>query len=83
VLDLLRHPLERLERAFVGDRAQRLLNPLVRLGALLPRDQDVLLALGFLDFVVELTQRCFELLGFFAVLDPRFCSCTAPCTCSL
>src|SRR5204863_8133777 len=71
VLDLLRHALERLERALVGDRAHRLLNALVRLGAFLARDQDVLLPLGLFDFVVELAQRTLELLGFLAVLDPR------------
>ena len=43
----------------------------MRLGPLLPRDEDVLLALGFLDLVVQLPQRTFELLGLFAVLDPR------------
>src|SRR5438445_564642 len=54
VLDLLRHLLERLERALVADRRHRFLNALVRLGTLLARDQDVLLALGFLDPIVEL-----------------------------
>ena len=61
VLDLLRHALERLEGALVGDRAHRLLNALVGLGPLLTRDQDVLLALGLFDLVVELTQRRLEL----------------------
>src|SRR5437773_2352150 len=71
VLDLLRHLLERLERALVADRRHRFLNALVRLGTLLARDQDVLLALGFLDPIVELAQRDLELVRFLAVLDPR------------
>src|SRR2546428_277029 len=57
VLDLLRHLLERFERALVADRGHRFLDALVRLGAFLARDQDVLLALRFLDAVVELAQR--------------------------
>src|SRR5947208_1655933 len=71
VLDLLRHLLERLERALVADRRHRFLNALVRLGTLLARDQDVLLALGFLDPIVELAQRYVELVRFLAVLAPR------------
>src|SRR2546426_973472 len=71
VLNLLRHALERLEGALVADRGHRLLDPLVRLGALLARDQDVLLALGFLDLVVQLPERDLQLLGLLTVLDPR------------
>src|SRR5438874_3918672 len=47
VLDLLGHPFERLECTLVGDRPESLLNALMRLGPLLARDEDVLLALGF------------------------------------
>src|SRR3989442_7040378 len=71
VLDLLGHPLERLEHAPVADRGHRLLDPLVRFGALGARDQDVLLALRVLDSIVELAQRQLQLLRLFPVLDPR------------
>src|SRR6059036_2499885 len=71
VLDLLRHALERLEHALVADGRHGLLNALVRLGPLLARDQDVLLALRVFDAVVELAQRELELLRLFAVLHPR------------
>src|SRR2546426_5856818 len=71
VLDLLGHALERLEHALVAHRRHRLLDALVRLGALLPGDQDVLLALRVLDPVVQLAERQFELLGLLAVFHPR------------
>src|SRR2546429_8126733 len=71
VLDLLGHALERRERALVADRGHGFLDALVRLGALLPRDQDVLLALRLLDPIVQLAERQLELLGFLAMLHPR------------
>src|SRR2546427_5382688 len=71
VLDLLGHALERLEHALVADRGHGFLDALVRLGALLPRDQDVLLALRLLDPIVQLAERQLELLGFLAMLHPR------------
>ena len=40
----------------VGQAAHGVLDRLLRLGALLPRDEDVLLALGLLDLVVERAQ---------------------------
>src|SRR3989454_8802489 len=70
VLNLLGHALERLEHALVADRRHRFLDALVRLGAFLPRDQDVLLALRLFDAVVQLAQRQLELLGLLAVFDP-------------
>ena len=69
-LDLLRHALERLEGALVAHPGHRLLDALLRLGPLGPRDEDVLLALRLLDLVVELPQRALELLGLGAVLHP-------------
>src|SRR5207244_3376339 len=71
VLDLLGHALERLEHALVADRGHGFLDALVRLRTLLPRDQDVLLALRLLDPIVQLTERQLELLGFLAMLHPR------------
>ena len=60
-LDLLGHPLERLEGALVGHPGHRLLDPLLGLRPLGPRHQDVLLPLGLFDLVVELAQRELEL----------------------
>src|SRR5712692_1264740 len=71
VLDLLAHALERLEHALVADRGHRFLDALVRLGALLTSEEDVLPALRLLDPVVQLAERQLELLGFLAVLHPR------------
>src|SRR3989454_2986244 len=71
VLDLLGHALERLEHALVADRGHGFLDALVRLGTLLPRDQDVLLAFRLLDPIVQLAERQLELLGFLAMLHPR------------
>src|SRR5207247_1390519 len=83
VLDLLGHPLERLEHPLVADRGHRLLDPFVRFGALGARDQDVLLALRILNPIVELAQRQLQLLRFFPVLDPRLVQLQAACACSL
>ena len=69
-LDLLGHPLERLEGALVRHARHRLLDPLLGLGPLGPRDQDVLLPLGLFDLVVELAERELELLGLRLVLEP-------------
>src|SRR5690606_7105141 len=62
LLDLARHAIEGLERARVAQAAQRLLNGSLGFGALLPRDEEVLLALGLLDLVVEGAERELELL---------------------
>ena len=43
----------------------------MRFRPLLARDQDVLLALRFLDAVVELAQRHLQAVGLFPVFDPR------------
>src|SRR5690606_26876538 len=47
----------------VGEPGHRLVDALLRLRALLLRDEEVLLALGLLDLVVQLAQRALELLG--------------------
>jgi hypothetical protein len=48
----------------------RLLDARLRFRPLGPRDEDVLLALGFLDLVVELAQADLEILGLRLVPDP-------------
>ena len=69
-LDLLGHPLERLEGALVRQAGHGLLDALLRLGPLGARHQDVLLPLGLFDLVVELPERELELLGLRLVLEP-------------
>jgi hypothetical protein len=61
LVDLLAHPLEGVEGAGIGDPGHRVLDGLLRLGSLLARDEDVLLALGLLDLVVERAQLLLEL----------------------
>src|SRR6266496_2170330 len=56
----LRQLNDKIEEA---KRKKNILNALMGLGPLLARDQDVLLPLGFFDFVVELPQRRLEPLG--------------------
>jgi hypothetical protein len=70
LIDLRRHPIERLEGRGVVQAAHRLLDGLLRLGALLPRDEDVLLALRLLDLVVEHPQRRLELIDGLLLLLP-------------
>jgi len=50
----------RLEGARIAQAAHRLLDGPLRLGALLSRDEHVLLALGLFDLVVEHAQRALE-----------------------
>ena len=70
-LDALLHPRERLEGALLGQRGHRLLDALLRLGATLARHEQVLLALGFLDLVIEVTQLVLELVRIELVRFPR------------
>src|SRR5690606_12771263 len=69
-LDLVGHPLERLERGPVRKPGHRLLDPLLRLRPLLLRDQEVPLPLRLLDLVVELAQRGLQLLGLLGLAPP-------------
>src|SRR5690606_33945198 len=62
LFDFAGHAIERFERARVAQTAERLLNRALRFGALLARDEEVLLALGLLDLVVEGTERQLQLL---------------------
>ena len=70
-LDPLFHAGERLERGLLGHRRHRLGDALLRLGAALAGEEQVLLALRLLDLVVEVAQRVLELLGLGAVRFPR------------
>jgi hypothetical protein len=70
LVDLLRHAVERLEGRGVLQAAHRLLDGLLRLGALLPRDEDVLLALGLFDLRVEELERRLELVDRLLLLLP-------------
>src|SRR5690606_24942346 len=63
LLDALGHAVEGLERGAVGETGHGLVDPLLGLRALLLGDEEVLLALGLLDLVVQLAQRALELLG--------------------
>jgi hypothetical protein len=56
------HALEGVEGVGVGQAAHGVLDGLLGLGALLARDEDVLLALGLLDLVVERAQLLLQLL---------------------
>src|SRR5690606_6193152 len=71
LLDLVGHPVEGLERGSVGQTGHRLVDPTLGLGTLLLRDQEVTLALGFLDLVVELAERALELLRLTGLRLPR------------
>ncbi len=71
VLDALFHPGERLERRFLGERRHRVVDALLRLRATLAGDEQILLALRFLDLVVQIAQRVLELFGLELVLLPR------------
>src|SRR5258708_3312383 len=70
LVDLGRHPVERLERALIAQAAHRVLDGALRLRALLARDEDVLLALCLLDLVVQKAQRLLQLLDRGALLGP-------------
>src|SRR5438477_537930 len=63
VLDALFHPSERLERRLLRQRRHRLVDALLRLSTALTRDEQILLALGLFDLVVQIAQRILELLG--------------------
>src|SRR5690606_26688407 len=62
LLDPLGHPVEGLEGGAVREAGHGLVDPLLGLRALLLGDEEVLLALGLLDLVVQLAQRALELL---------------------
>ena len=62
--------VERVERAGVAETLHRVGDLLLRFRPLLARDQDVLLALGFLDLVVEEAQRVLELLDGLLLRNP-------------
>src|SRR6185295_14566141 len=62
LVDLLAHAIEGVEGAVVRQPAHRVLDGLLSLGPLLPRDQDVLLALGLFDLVVQRAQLVLQLL---------------------
>src|SRR5258708_6356416 len=70
LIDLRRHPVERLERALIAQAAHRVLDGALRLGALLPRDEHVLLSLRLLDLVVQEAQRLLQLLDGGVLLRP-------------
>ena len=56
---------------FSRHRRHRLGDALLRLGATLAREEQVLLALRFLDLVVQVAERALELLGLGLVRLPR------------
>src|SRR5690606_35728952 len=62
LLDPLGHAVEGLEGGAVGEACHGFVDPLLRLRALLLGDEEVLLALGLLDLVVQLAQRILQLL---------------------
>jgi hypothetical protein len=70
LIDLLRHAVERLERALIAETAHRLLDGPLGLGALLSRDEDVALALGLFDLVVEEAERLLQLVDGGLLLGP-------------
>jgi hypothetical protein len=61
LIHLLRHALEGVEGACVGKAAHGALNRLLCFGALLASNEDVFLAFGLLDLVVEGAQLILEL----------------------
>src|SRR5690606_2070849 len=70
LLDLLGHAVEGLERRAIAEAGHGLVDALLRLGALLFGDEQVLLALGFLDLVVELAQRLLQPLRLVVLAAP-------------
>jgi hypothetical protein len=71
LLDLLFHPGEGFEGRLLGQTGHRFGDALLRLRPTLAREQQVLLALGLFDLVVEVTQGVLELLGLELVRLPR------------
>ena len=69
-LDLFGHAVEGIERRRIGQARHRVLDGLLSLGPLLPRNQDVPLALGLFNLVVEHTQLALELLDSVLLMDP-------------
>src|SRR5690606_29457317 len=78
LLDPFGHAVERLEGGAVGEARHGLVDPLLRLRALLLGDQEVLLALGLLDLVVELAQRVLQLLRLGRLAPPGLLQCGSP-----
>src|SRR5439155_2627256 len=70
LIDLAGHALERLEGALILETVHGLLNRLLRLGALLPRDEDVLLPLRLLDLVVQHPKSLLQLIDRGLLLRP-------------
>src|SRR5690606_24022227 len=75
LLDLLGHAIERLERRAIVEAGHRLVDALLRLCPLLLRNQQVLLALRFLDLVIELTQRVLQALRLLVLPAPGLLEC--------
>src|SRR5690606_10288905 len=71
LLDPLGHAVEGLEGGAVGEARHGFVDPLLRLRALLLGDEEVLLALGLLDLVVQLAQRILQLLRLHRLALPR------------
>ena len=70
LFDLLGHAVERLEGRRVRQAGHGLVDPPLRLRALLLGDQQVPLPLGLLDLVVQLPERALELFGLARLATP-------------